>query len=167
QGSYQKKNIKTVLQTLEIVKDLGFDITLDDVRIGLRNVVANTGLKGRWQILQERPKIICDTAHNADGFRYVVSQLKAETHDKLHMVFGVVNDKDLDPLLAILPKKAHYYFCRPNIPRGLDAGELRQKFLQNGFSGTAYSSVREALDSAKNKAADGDLIYVGGSTFVV
>ncbi|MEO6348229.1 MAG: folylpolyglutamate synthase/dihydrofolate synthase family protein [Aquaticitalea sp.] len=166
-GYYQKKNIKTVLQTIKIIQSKGFEISKKNIENGLLKVVKNTGLQGRWQILQEQPKVICDIAHNKEGLSYVMQQLKDVTYQHLHMVFGVVNDKDVDSILPILSKNATYYFCRPNIPRGLDVEELRLKFVSNGFSGKSYTSVEDALNNAKAKANKEDLIYVGGSTFVV
>lgn len=166
-GSYQQKNIKTVLQTLQILKQNNFNISQKNIALGLNSVVSNTGLKGRWQILQESPKVICDTAHNKEGLTYVVNQLKTEVYNKLHIVFGVVSDKDLSTIIAILPKKATYYFCRPNISRGLDENNLKHTFKAHGFVGKSYSSVNEALSNAKISAKPEDLIYVGGSTFVV
>ncbi|TBV25347.1 bifunctional folylpolyglutamate synthase/dihydrofolate synthase [Meridianimaribacter sp. CL38] len=166
-GSYQQKNIKTVLQTLQILKQNNFNISQKNIALGLNSVVSNTGLKGRWQILQESPKVICDTAHNKEGLTYVVNQLKTEVYNKLHIVFGVVSDKDLSTIIAILPKKATYYFCRPNISRGLDENNLKHTFKAHGFAGKSYSSVNEALSNAKKSAKPEDLIYVGGSTFVV
>ena len=166
-GSYQQKNIKTVLQTLQILKQNNFNISQKNIALGLNSVVSNTGLKGRWQILQESPKVICDTAHNKEGLTYVVNQLKTEVYNKLHIVFGVVSDKDLSTIIAILPKKATYYFCRPNISRGLDENNLKHTFKTHGFVGKSYSSVNEALSNAKQSAKPEDLIYVGGSTFVV
>lgn len=166
-GSYQQKNIKTVLQTLQILKQNNFNISQKNIALGLNSVVSNTGLKGRWQILQESPKVICDTAHNKEGLTYVVNQLKTEVYNKLHIVFGVVSDKDLSTIIAILPKKATYYFCRPNISRGLDENNLKHTFKAHGFVGKSYSSVNEALSNAKKSAKPEDLIYVGGSTFVV
>lgn len=165
-GNYQQKNIRTVLQTIKVIRK-SFSISDDVIKKGLLNVVKNTGLKGRWQILQQQPKIICDTAHNKEGLVYVMDQLKTEEFEHLHMVFGVVNDKNVNSILPLLPKNATYYFCKPNIPRGLDAEVLKTIFLENGFKGTSYNSVNEALKSAKLKASLQDLIYVGGSTFVV
>lgn len=166
-GNYQQKNIKTVLQTIDIIPNNLFEITQAHIKIGLLNVIKNTGLIGRWQILQEQPKIICDTAHNKEGLTYVVNQLKDENYEQLHMVFGVVNDKDVASILPLLPKNTLYYLCKPNIPRGLDAEELQHLFLLNGFISTSYPSVAKALDAAKKHAKKDDLIYVGGSTFVV
>ena len=166
-GAYQKHNSKTVVQTTSVLRDVGFKISEEELRLGLLNVVKNTGFKGRWQTLSKKPKIVCDTAHNREGLSYVIEQLKNEKFDALHIVFGVVNDKDLTSILPLMPKKASYYFCKPNIPRGLDAETLKATFLKNGFIGDAYESVAEALHTAKKNASKNDFIYVGGSTFVV
>lgn len=165
-GNYQKKNIKTVVQTIKIIENI-FNISNQNIENGFLDVIKNTGLKGRWQMLKERPKIICDTAHNKEGLIYVVNQLKDENYKNLHIVFGVVNDKDVDSILPLLPKNAIYYFCKPNIPRGLDAKALQLKFSQNGFTGKSFPSVEKALNAAKNEAKKDDLIFIGGSTFVV
>ncbi|HUH28671.1 folylpolyglutamate synthase/dihydrofolate synthase family protein [Gelidibacter sp.] len=166
-GDYQKKNKATVLCAIEIVRSKEFVISDEAIENGFKNTVKNTGLNGRWQILQDHPKIICDTAHNKEGLHYAMAQLLREPYKTLHMVFGVVNDKDAETILPLLPKHALYYFCRPNIPRGLDAEVLRDIFLTNGFEGNAYDSVQEALNAAKQHASKLDVIYVGGSTFVV
>ena len=166
-GSYQSKNIKTVIQTVKQLQRKGFKISNKNLKQGLLKVVKNTGLLGRWQILKERPKVVCDTGHNREGLIYVMQQLSNETFESLHIVFGVVNDKDLRSILDLLPKKATYYFCKPNIPRGLDAEELQQTFSSYKLKGRAYKSVNEAYNSALNNARKDDFIYVGGSTFVV
>lgn len=166
-GSYQSKNIKTVIQTVKQLQGKGFKISKKNIKQGLLKVVKNTGLLGRWQILKERPKVVCDTGHNREGLIYVMQQLSNETFESLHIVFGVVNDKDLRYILDLLPKKATYYFCKPNIPRGLDAEELQQTFSSYKLKGRAYKSVNEAYNSALNNARKDDFIYVGGSTFVV
>ncbi len=166
-GSYQSKNIKTVVQTVKQLQGKGFKISNKNIKQGLLKVVKNTGLLGRWQILKERPKVVCDTGHNREGLIYVMQQLSNETFESLHIVFGVVNDKDLRSILDLLPKKATYYFCKPNIPRGLDAEELQQTFSSYKLKGRAYKSVNEAYNSALNNARKDDFIYVGGSTFVV
>jgi dihydrofolate synthase/folylpolyglutamate synthase len=166
-GSYQSKNIKTVIQTVKQLQGKGFKISNKNLKQGLLKVVKNTGLLGRWQILKERPKVVCDTGHNREGLIYVMQQLSNETFESLHIVFGVVNDKDLRSILDLLPKKATYYFCKPNIPRGLDAEELQQTFSSYKLKGRAYKSVNEAYNSALNNARKDDFIYVGGSTFVV
>lgn len=166
-GIYQGKNIKTVLQSIIKIQERGFKISQAHIKKGLLNVVDNTGLMGRWQILQQHPKVICDTAHNKEGLTYVMKQLLNEPFKTLHIVFGVVNDKDVTAILPLLPKKATYYFCKPEIPRGLDANELKQTCIDFGFSGQAYSSVKEAYKEAMNSANEADCIYIGGSTFVV
>jgi dihydrofolate synthase/folylpolyglutamate synthase len=133
----------------------------------LLNVKKNTGLLGRWQVLQENPKVVCDTGHNRDGLVYVMKQLSEQVFDKLHMVFGVVKDKDLNSIIDLLPKKATYYFCKPNIPRGLNANELKRVFNDYGLKGETYNSVNEAYKIALEKAEINDFVFVGGSTFVV
>ncbi|MFO7672465.1 MAG: folylpolyglutamate synthase/dihydrofolate synthase family protein [Lutibacter sp.] len=166
-GSYQIHNIKTVLQTIAVLKTKGFVVSEKNIRNGLLKVFKNTGLLGRWQVLNEQPKVICDTAHNAEGLRYVLKQLQEEKFDRLHIVIGVVNDKDLTSVLPLFPKNATYYFCRPNIPRGLDALEFQQQCAKFQLRGEAYPSVETAYKTALAHASKNDLIYVGGSTFVV
>ncbi|MDO9137054.1 MAG: folylpolyglutamate synthase/dihydrofolate synthase family protein [Lutibacter sp.] len=166
-GSYQIHNIKTVLQTIEVLKSKGFVISEKNIKNGLLKVVKNTGLLGRWQILNDKPKVICDTAHNAEGLRYVLKQLQEETFEQLHIVLGVVNDKDLKSVLPLFPKNATYYFCKPNIPRGLDEVEFQQQCAKFQLVGKAYNSVQSAYETALKHAKKNDLIYVGGSTFVV
>ena len=166
-GSYQKHNIKTVMQSVSVLRSSDFKISNSNLKHGLLNVTKNTGLKGRWQILGLEPKIVCDTAHNKEGLIHVVQQLKSEIFKKLHIVFGVVNDKDLSSIIPLLPKNASYYFCKPNVQRGLDVKKLQSEFAKNQLFGKAYINVETALNSAKAKADKNDLIYVGGSTFVV
>ncbi len=166
-GNYQSHNIKTVLQTLEKLPQNDFNVSSKHIKSGFLNVKRNTGLRGRWDVLQLYPKVICDAAHNKEGFNYAMKQLLEENYENLHMVFGMVNDKDLDSILPLMPKQAIYYFCKPNIERGLDANLLKQVFNDYGFDGNVYSSVNQALENAKMHAHSSDLIYVGGSTFVV
>ncbi|WP_304145637.1 folylpolyglutamate synthase/dihydrofolate synthase family protein [Mesoflavibacter zeaxanthinifaciens] len=166
-GNYQKKNVKGVLKVLEILQQKNYKISKTNIKNGLLNTVKNTGLKGRWQVLQSNPKIICDTAHNKEGLSITMSQLQQEQFSNLHMVFGLVNDKDLSQVFSLLPKKATFYFCKPNVPRGLDQNILRDQFLDEGFVGESYLSVKEAVDEAKSRASDDDVVYIGGSTFVV
>jgi dihydrofolate synthase/folylpolyglutamate synthase len=166
-GDYQVHNKKTVLQTIAIVNSQKeFKIYESDIKSGLLNVVKNTGLEGRWQQLGEFPKIICDTAHNKNGLEIVMKQIQKEKFDTLHIVFGVVN-KDLDEILPLFPTDAIYYFCKPNIPRGLETTILQEKALKFGLFGKTYFSVTEAYIDAKNTATKKDFIYIGGSTFVV
>jgi dihydrofolate synthase/folylpolyglutamate synthase len=166
-GSYQTKNIKTVIQSLKILQSLRWQISNKNIADGLLHVVKNTGLKGRWQVLQNNPKVICDTAHNAEGLVYVLNQLCKESYNKMHIVLGVVNDKDLDSIIELFPKSALYYFCKPNIPRGKSENELAEYFLAKGFNGQSYKSVNIAYQKALKAADLNDLIFVGGSTFVV
>jgi dihydrofolate synthase/folylpolyglutamate synthase len=167
-GNYQEHNKKTVLQTIRILNSQNeFIITEEQIKNGLLNVIKNTGLFGRWQQINEFPKVICDTAHNKHGLTIVLHQIQNEIFDTLHFVLGVVNDKDLDDILPLFPKKATYYFCKPDIPRGLDASFLQQKSLEFGLIGEVYNSVSEAYNKALKAAQKSDFVYVGGSTFVV
>jgi dihydrofolate synthase/folylpolyglutamate synthase len=167
-GDYQVHNKKTVIQTLTVLNQhTAFQTTEAHWKSGLSQVVKNTGLQGRWQQLSELPKTICDTAHNTHGLTIVLNQIQKETFDQLHFVLGVVNDKDLDEVLPLFPKNAEYYFCKPNIPRGLEATVLAQKAAQFGLNGKIYNSVSAAYAKAKQNAQPTDFIYVGGSTFVV
>ncbi|MCY2688285.1 bifunctional folylpolyglutamate synthase/dihydrofolate synthase [Salinimicrobium sp. TH3] len=167
EGHYQQKNIRTVSMALEVLKGLGWELTEEAVEKGLKNVIYNTGLRGRWEVLQEEPKVICDTAHNKEGLVYAMKQLQEEEFEDLHLIIGVVNDKDLDAVLPLFPKNAKYYFSRPNVPRGLDAKELQKKAAENSLFGSLYNSVSEAYKAALEAASVKDMIYVGGSTFTV
>jgi dihydrofolate synthase/folylpolyglutamate synthase len=142
-------------------------ISENHISDGFMNVIINTGLQGRWQQLGSNPKIICDTAHNSAGLKIVMQQIEHEKFEQLHMVLGVVNDKDLTEILPLLPQQAKYYFCKPNLPRGLDAEILKTTATIFGLKGNVFSSVSEAYRAAKNNATQNDFIYVGGSTFVV
>ncbi|MBC7845105.1 MAG: bifunctional folylpolyglutamate synthase/dihydrofolate synthase [Flavobacterium sp.] len=167
-GDYQVHNKKTVLQTITIINSQKeFKIYETDIKSGLLNVVKNTGLEGRWQQLGESPKIICDTAHNKNGLEIVIKQIQKEKYDTLHIVLGMVNDKDLDEVLPLFPTNAIYYFCKPNIPRGLEATILQEKAQKFNLKGETYSSVTDAYSISKNVATKKDFIFVGGSTFVV
>ncbi|NTV84829.1 MAG: bifunctional folylpolyglutamate synthase/dihydrofolate synthase, partial [Bacteroidales bacterium] len=164
---YQEKNFITCFQVINLLQEIGFKITDDAIRSGYRQVIRQTGLKGRWQVLCRKPRIICDVGHNEAGISYILEQLKQEKFDQLHWVFGLVNDKDADSILKLMPAKAVYYFCKANIPRGLDAEELRKKATWHGLNGKAYHSVSEAFNAAKESSGKNDLVFVGGSTFVV
>jgi len=166
-GWYQLNNVPAVLQTAELLEQLGFELNRKNIRKALGSVKKHTGLAGRWQILGKHPLIIADTGHNVDGISEVVYQLSKITYNQLHIVFGTVNDKDISKILKLLPKKATYYFCKPNIPRGLDTAILKKQAEDCGLKGKAFSSVEKALDSAKDRAGKNDLIFIGGSTFVV
>lgn len=167
-GVYQEKNKKTVLQTLKVLQSKKhFSISETSIRDGFLNVAKNTGFMGRWQVLQENPKVICDTAHNKHGLEIVLDQLSKENYTNLHIVLGAVNDKDLDSVLPLFPKNATYYFCKPDVPRGLEADVLQQKAKDFSLFGECYSSVKDAFEQAKKQALPTDVIFVGGSTFVV
>ncbi len=167
-GNYQKENMATALQIIFTLHDLKiFRLEKKDIIEGIEQTVNNTGFEGRWQILSKNPLTIADTGHNIDGIKAVVEQLHDTDFDKLHFVLGMVNDKNHDEILTLLPKTAQYYFCSPEIPRALDADILQQKARENGLQGTVYPSVRHAYNSAVNNAGIRDLVFVGGSTFVV
>ncbi len=166
-GSYQKNNCITAVATIKELSNHGFEISEAVLRNGLLKVVENTQLLGRWQEIHNNPKAICDTGHNREGLTYVMQQLSEEIYERLHLVLGVVNDKELEGVLPMFPKEASYYFCRPNIPRGLDAEVLQKKAAQFDLMGSNYNSVQEAFEAALLHANENDLIFVGGSTFVV
>ena len=166
-GDYQNKNMKSVLGVVKLLRGKGWEIPEECLKNGLNSVKLHTSLQGRWDILQEKPKVICDTAHNSDGLKLVFKQLKGEEFQHLHIVLGVVNDKDLESILPIFPKDAQFYFCKPEIPRGLDAGVLAEKALEYGLEGRVFDSVSKAYEAAVDSALDEDLVFVGGSTFTV
>ena len=164
-GSYQAKNVKGVVATIKELK--GFEIREEHIVDGLLNVSVNTGLLGRWQTIGENPTVVCDTAHNTEGLSIVLDQLKQQEYTSLHLVIGFVKDKNLEQILPLFPKNAHYYFCRPNIQRGLDEVVLKTRAMEFGLEGESYPSVNEALKSALRVAKKSDFVFVGGSTFVV
>ncbi|WP_317192178.1 bifunctional folylpolyglutamate synthase/dihydrofolate synthase [Robertkochia sediminum] len=165
-GKYQVKNIRAVVAAVRSL--LLPEVSEEVIKSGLLKTVENTGLLGRWQQLGTDPLIICDTAHNREGLELVMSQLQEEDYDHLHIVIGVVKDKDLDRVLPVFPvNNVTYYFARPDIPRGMDAADLRAKASKYGLQGVVFDSVSEAFREAQNKAASGDLIFVGGSNFTV
>ena len=166
-GTYQLKNVKAVVSTIQELKKQGFIIADDHIRIALKQVKKLTGLHGRWEILSHYPLTICDTGHNPEGITEVLKNIESTPHENLHIVMGVVNDKDISKILAMLPKHAIYYFCKPDIPRGLDAELLQQKAESFGLHGEIYVSVKAALKTAQSHADKNDLVFVGGSTFVV
>jgi dihydrofolate synthase/folylpolyglutamate synthase len=166
-GDYQARNLPAILLALDRLKGMGLRIWEEDIRTGLANIQANTGLKGRWQILHTHPRVICDTGHNIDGFRAILDQLASLTYRKLTLVLGMVADKDVDEILALLPRDASYVFCQADQPRSMPAHDLQQKALAQGLVGIVIADVNEALEFAKKNARPDDLIFVGGSTFVV
>ena len=165
-GDYQIMNTRTVLMSLTLLHQY-LPISENHVRAGLSTVKKSTGLMGRWQILSRKPLIIADTAHNEAGIKIVLKQLRKTSYNQLHFVLGVVNDKAIDALLNLMPKKASYYFCNAKIPRALNANELAQKAAQYKLKGSVYSSVKNAFDTAVKQAKSNDIVLVCGSNFTV
>ena len=166
-GAYQRENAQAVIKVCEVLLYKGWKISANNISQGLANVVKNTGLQGRWQILSQKPLTICDTGHNEDGISVIVDQLAKTPHKILHMVLGMMNDKTVDTILKYLPQNAKYYWCAPNYSRAIPAPAL--KILGGGekLKGEAYPSVQAAYNAAKDQAQPDDLIFVGGSSFVV
>ena len=166
-GIYQRHNVPTVLKTIDILNEKGWNLIEKNIRSGLKNTIQNTGLMGRWQIIGANPMIICDTGHNPAGIKIVMEQINQTAYKNLHMIIGLVNDKDQDEVLSLLPVNAHYYFTKASIPRATDPDQLARLAARFGLKGSCFNTVREALSSAIGNADKNDLIFVGGSTFVV
>lgn len=166
-GSYQLKNIQTVFCAVDKLNEVGYSISKEQVIHGIKNVITQTQLLGRWQTIGTNPLTIADTGHNEAGIQEVLNQLKTIPYKKLHFVFGVVKDKDPATVLKLLPKEAAYYFCKANIPRSLDENELMEIAAGFGLKGTTYPNVKEALKAARSNASENDIVFVGGSTFIV
>jgi dihydrofolate synthase/folylpolyglutamate synthase len=166
-GLYQKKNVMTILQAIDILNNKGFKIENEAIYSGFENATKITGFKGRWQTIGHNPRIICDTGHNEAGIAEIVKQIETIPYKKLHIVFGVVEDKNIDAILEMMPKNAGYYFTKANIPRALDEKLLMQKAGLKGLRGDCYPTVEKALQIAKQNAEKEDFIFIGGSTFVV
>ncbi len=164
-GNYQSKNIKGVVACLAALKE--FVIQPRHIEAGLNNVVRNTGLLGRWQILQNHPTVVCDTAHNREGLSLVLEQVARQDFDNLHFVLGFVKDKNLSLVLPLFPQNATYYFCKPNVQRGLDANILKQEAAKFGLNGAVYNAIEKAQKAALKNAIATDFIFIGGSNFVV
>jgi dihydrofolate synthase/folylpolyglutamate synthase len=165
-GKYQLKNILGVLATLNSISD-EFFISEENIKDGLKNVIKLTGILGRWQTLSEKPLIIADTGHNEEGIKEVLGNFSRYKYKQLHFVLGVVNDKDVSKILGMLPKEAVYYFSKASVPRALEASELKAQAEKQKLKGEIFSNVREAIIAAQKKAKKDDLIFIGGSTFVV
>lgn len=169
-ASYQIQNLTSVFTALDILKAKGYSISEENVKNGLKNVIDNSGIKGRWQHIvndKSQARIIADTGHNITAFEHLIKMLEKEDFEQLHVVFATVNDKKLEGVLELLPKSALYYFTQANIPRALDAAELKAISSQYGLEGDSYPSVVKAFETAQKNATDKDLIFVGGSTFAV
>lgn len=165
-GRYQYKNILTVMAAIEELKK-HFQIDAVSIASGLKNVKGITGLRGRWETLSHSPLVICDVGHNAEGISYVVNQIRKTKHDKLHFIFGAVSDKDISNILKLLPHYAQYYFCRADIPRAMDSELLAFLATDAGLTGKNYHTVMEAFNAAIKYSTKEDLVFIGGSTFVV
>lgn len=166
-GLYQKENIKGVLAVVEILKTQGFKLEEEKNRFALQRVGFLTGMQGRWQTLSQSPLIIADAGHNVHGLAYLEDNLRQFQAKQLHIVWGMMKDKDISSILELLPKDAKYYFCEVDLPRALSSEELRIKAKEFGLDGTSFQNVGNALQSAIEEYSEGDLIFVGGSTFVV
>lgn len=165
-GIYQRNNVVTVLAAMQLLIPM-FNIPKSAMVSGLKKVVKNTGLKGRWQVVSSSPKIICDTGHNKEGITYIVEQLAQENNQQLAIIFGAVNDKDINKILPLLPKDAYYYFTKAAIPRALNELKLHKAAEKEGLKGEALPDVKSAFIAARNKLGAQDLLFVGGSTFIV
>jgi dihydrofolate synthase/folylpolyglutamate synthase len=165
-GDYQQKNIQAVFAAFRYLKSV-FNITDENVIVGIEKVVQNTGLAGRWQILSEAPLTICDTGHNKEGLEYVIRQINRLPKTVLHIILGFVNDKDLRSVLPLFPEDAHYYFTKASVPRALNEEILKSEAAKYGLEGECFGDVKTALKAARSKAGPSDLIFIGGSTFIV
>lgn len=166
-GLCQLKNTRTLLSALRVLRQQGLHFTEQDIRAGFAHVCELTGLQGRWQKLHSHPTLMCDTGHNVGGLQYIVDQLTRQTCRQLRIVFGMVNDKDVSGVLAMLPKEATYYFTQATVKRAMPAKELQQKAQEQGLNGNIYPCVAEALSAAKSDSVTDDFIFVGGSSFIV
>jgi len=166
-GIYQLKNLVTVIEAIQILQSKGFNISESDIQKGLRHVKKLTGLHGRWEIMRENPKLVLDVGHNEDGIRQIVRQIEITDHENLHIVLGMVKDKEAEKILAILPKHGNYYFTKAQIPRALPEDELAATAKSLGLNGSHYPFVKDALLAALNRAGKKDLVLVCGSVFVV
>ena len=166
-GDYQRFNLPGILEAVKQLQDQGWNLSEKSLKAGLESISERTGLKGRWQILQTKPLTIADTGHNEAGILEVVAQLKNYAYAKLWMVIGMVNDKDISKVLDLLPLEASYIFCQASIPRAMDADELASKAREKGLKGQVIPKVMDALEFARKNASPDDLIFIGGSSFVV
>ena len=166
-GLYQVKNTNTILTAVKELNRIGYHLNEDSVRYGFSHVCESTGLMGRWQKLGEKPTIVCDAGHNVGGFEYIAEQLQQVKYKQLHIVFGMVNDKDISGVLSLLPRNAVYYFTRASVKRAMPEKELQVLAQKAGLNGEAYPDVHSALEAAKKAASPEDFIYIGGSCFII
>ena len=167
EGLCQLKNTNTLLSAIRLLKQAGYQLTESNIRKGFSQVCELTGLMGRWQKLESEPTLICDTGHNVGGISYIIEQLEHQKYERLHIVIGMVNDKDISGVLSMLPKNATYYFTKASVKRALSEKELQSLAMQSGLHGDTYPDVETAVTAAKEKANKNDFIFVGGSSFIV
>jgi dihydrofolate synthase/folylpolyglutamate synthase len=166
-GIYQSKNLLSVLEACSVLKELNYDIDEDDIKTGLQKTKKLTGLHGRWEIIHEHPTVVLDVGHNEDGIKQINQQLELTSHHELHIIIGLVKDKEVEKVLSLLPHSAHYYFTQAQIPRALAADVLKSKAVDQNLDGDVYPDVNTAIKAAKAKAHKDDLILVCGSVFLV
>jgi len=166
-GLYQEKNLSTIIKSVEVLNSIGFNISESAFLEGLNNVKNNTGLRGRWEILNQQPLTICDTGHNKEGLTYIIKQLQQQKFKKLHMIIGFVNDKNVSSVLELFPKDAQYYFTQASVPRAMPSTDVKKEAENHGLLGQEFDDVISAFNSANINASSNDLIFIGGSTFVV
>lgn len=166
-GLYQEKNRRTLWAALPLLQEGGYQISESDIQAGFAHVVELTGLMGRWQKLQEHPTVVCDTGHNVGGIQYIAEQLRRQVFRRLHIVIGMVNDKDVRGVLALLPREATYYFTQASVKRALPDGQLARLAAEAGLQGTCYPDVPSAVRAAQKESLPEDFIFVGGSSFIV
>lgn len=166
-GNYQLKNLCGILSSVEILREKGYKIAPESLHTGLEKVTENTGLRGRWEVLQQKPLLVCDTAHNEDGVKEVMAQLQSLPYQNLWMVWGMVNDKDHGKVISLLPNDARYIACQPDIPRALSSGEMQKMLTESGRHSIEIAGVENAITYCLNLAGKDDVIFVGGSTFTV
>lgn len=166
-GTYQEKNLATILESINQLQEKNYKISEDNIRIGLSKVKDNTGLRGRWEIIQKIPLVVCDTGHNKAGLKYVINQIISQQYENLHIVIGFVNDKNVGDVLKLFPQKAIYYFTRSSVPRSMSSEEVQIEAKKVGLTGNIYVNVESAYNNALEKTGNNDMIFVGGSTFIV
>ena len=166
-GKYQLKNLATVSQTVDILRQIGYNITDTSFKIGIESVILDTGLRGRWEIMSTKPLMVCETAHNEDGIRCLVEKLEELNYSRVHIIYGCVNDKDYEKILSMLPTNARYYFCKPSVPRGLDVNKLYKSAEKLGLFGYKYKTIGDAIAAAREITLDKEIVIITGSIFLV
>ena len=167
EGLCQLKNTNTLLSAIRLLKQAGYQLTESNIRKGFSQVCELTGLMGRWQKLESEPTLICDTGHNVGGISYIIEQLEHQKYERLHIVIGMVNDKDIDGVLSLMPQDAFYFFTQASVERAMPVEDFAVKAMRHGLSGTLCDTVQDAVEKALRRARENDLIFIGGSTFIV